>query len=131
MSRCTADGSYEPRDAVFAEHGIEAADGALRTHTFHDLEDIPTTPTSPDFAPRQKKGDLGPIKSIRTREWKLVYYPGNTEGELYDLTQDPGELINLWSHPDRADLRAELTSRILDWCIATEDRRPPIQAGGF
>jgi arylsulfatase len=126
-----ADGTYEPRDAVFAEHGIESPDGTLRTHTFDDLEDIPTTPTSPDFAPRQKKGDLGPIKSIRTREWKLVYYPGNAEGELYDLTQDPGELVNLWSHPDRADLKSELTTRILDWCIATEDRRPVINAGGF
>ena len=81
--------------------------------------------------PRQKKGDLGPIKSIRTRDWKLVYYPGNEEGELYDLKSDPGELVNLWHNPDRSDRKSELTARILDWCIATEDRRPAIQAGGI
>jgi len=121
----------ESRDAVFAEHGIESPDGALRTHTFDDLEDTPTSPTSPDFAPRQKKGDLGPIKSVRTRDWKLVYYPGNAEGELYDLNQDPGELVNLWGQPQHASLQADLTARILDWCIQTEDRRPRIAKGGF
>jgi arylsulfatase A-like enzyme len=125
------DSSYIPRDAVFGEHGIESSDGSLRIHDFDDLGDIPTTPTSPDFAPRQKKGDLGPIKSIRTREWKLVYYPGNKEGELYDLTKDSGELRNLWGQPSQSHRKAELTARLLDWCIATEDRRPPIQAGGF
>ena len=125
------DGSYAPRDAVFGEHGIESSDGSLRVHTFDDLEDTPTTPTSPDFAPRQKKGDLGPIKSIRTRDWKLVYYPGNEEGELYDLQNDPGELVNLWYQKDPSERKADLTSRILDWCITTEDRRPTIQAGGF
>lgn len=122
---------YEGRDATFAEHGIEAADGSLRTHTFNDLADIPESPTSPDFAPRQKKGDLGPIKSIRTRDWKLVYYPGNEEGELYDLNTDPGELENLWNSPHLADIQSDLTTRILDWCIQTEDRRPPISKGGF
>jgi arylsulfatase len=125
------DGSYAPRSAVFGEHGIESPDGNLRVHTFDDLGDIPTTPTSPDFWPPQKKGDLGPIKSIRTRDWKLVYYPGNEEGELYDLANDPGELINLWDRPDQSDRKGELTARLLDWCIATEDRRPAINAGGF
>ena len=122
---------YAARDATFAEHGIEASDGTLRVHSFEDLEDTPTSPTSPDFSPRKKKGDLGAIKSVRTRDWKLVYYPGNQEGEIYNLKQDPGELINLWSDPDLTDLRHELTSRILDWCIQTEDRRPAIAKGGF
>ncbi len=124
-------GKYTPRDSVFGEIGVESPDGRLHTQSHEDIEDLPTSPTSPDFAPRQKKGDLGPIKSIRTRDWKLVYYPGNEEGELYDLQADPGELVNLWGDTDQAGRKAELTARILDWCIQTEDRRPVIQAGGF
>ena len=119
------------RDAVFAEIGVESSDGTLRTNTLEDIEDIPTSPTSPDFAPRQKKGDLGPIKSVRTKDWKLVYYPGNREGELYDLKTDPWELVNLWNHPDHIDVQSTLQLRLLDWCIQTEDRRPAITKGGF
>ena len=81
---------------------------------------------SPDFSPSLKKGDRGPIKSIRTREWKCVYYPGNHEGELYNLIDDPGELNNLWYESKHTELKTKLTLRILDWCIETEDRRPQL-----
>jgi arylsulfatase len=125
------DDGYTSRDAVFAEHGIESSDGSLRVHSFDDMEGIPTTPTSPDFSPSLKKGDLGPIKSVRTRDWKLVYYPGNQEGELYDLNQDPGELVNRWNDLDLVGIQNELNLRILDWCIQTEDRRPSITKSGI
>ncbi|MBS11930.1 MAG: hypothetical protein CME19_10070 [Gemmatimonadetes bacterium] len=122
---------YIARDAVFGETGVESPDGSFRVSGFDDMESIPTSPTTPDFSPRLKKGDLGPIKSVRTHDWKLVYYPGNQEGEFYDLNADPGELTNRWSDPAMAEVRSELTARILDWCIEMEDRRPSITRGAF
>jgi hypothetical protein len=35
-----------------------------------------------------------------------------TEGELYDLEQDPGELVNLWDNPDYASVKADMIETI-------------------
>lgn len=50
---------------------------------------------------------------------KLVVWHGGGEGrdggELYDLAADPGELVNLWPVPDRAEVRARLLSDMADF----------------
>ena len=120
------DAPYNSRDAVFAEQGVEDATGSIAGNPIESLGRVPESPTSPDFSPQLKMGDQGPIKSIRTRDWKCVYYPGNHEGELYNLKEDPGELTNLWHLPEYAQLKNELSLRILDWCIQTEDRKPKL-----
>jgi len=38
-----------------------------------------------------------------------VHYDG-TEGELYDLTEDPHQWHNLWDDPDRRSLRDDLVA---------------------
>ena len=35
-----------------------------------------------------------------------------TEGELYDLNEDPGELVNLWDDPQYAAVKAEMIETI-------------------
>jgi arylsulfatase len=120
-------GDYRSRDATFAEIGAEDPQG--RTENCYTPEDIPYIPEgalTPDFSPKNKVGDYGVIKCCRTKDWKLVYYPGNKEGELYDLAGDPGELANLWGKPEHATIQADLQARILDWTIHTEDRRPRV-----
>lgn len=44
------------------------------------------------------------------------------DGELYDLVEDPDELINLWHRPEALPLRLDLLERLLDAWVATEDR---------
>jgi N-sulfoglucosamine sulfohydrolase len=75
--------------------------------------------------------DAGPTKA-----W-LVTARGTPEGrphferaygrrprcELYDLTKDPHELINLADDPDHADLRAALEARLMDELHRTGDPR--------
>lgn len=53
----------------------------------------------------------------RDQDWKLVYYLGEPDGELFDLKADPGETRNLWSSRDYADKRSELTHELLVWSM--------------
>ena len=66
---------------------------------------------------------FGRGKSIRTRKWKLNIY-ANGDGELYNMQDDPNELVNLYGRAEYADVVAQLTYKLLIWCINTEDRIP-------
>lgn len=112
-------GPYESREAIFAEHGLEGP--------FKKLEEctrFPEGPLTPDFSPGYKSG-TGRIKSVRTKKWKLVYYP-NGEGELYDMENDPWELTNLYGRSEHSGIIHELERRILNWTIESEDTLPPL-----
>ncbi|MBD3351515.1 MAG: sulfatase-like hydrolase/transferase, partial [Candidatus Lokiarchaeota archaeon] len=59
---------------------------------------------------------------IRTKEWKLILR--NTEknqNELYHLTEDPEELVNLYNNPDYSAKRRELKDGLLAWYLKTSD----------
>ena len=55
----------------------------------------------------------------RDHDWKVVVYPGSHEGELYDLSADPGELNNLWHDAAHASLRDELMTETLNWHVVS------------
>ncbi len=100
--------SPAPRDCVFAENIMpEVITGGSR---------------GMEYSYTPGKGIAGvrhpDAKMVRTREWKLNYYPGHG-GELYDLGNDPGEEHNLYA--DRPKLAAELQQRILDWQITADE----------
>ena len=57
---------------------------------------------------------------VRTRRWKLNYYPGNG-GELYDLSNDPGETRNLYADLAHASVTVDLQRQILDWMITADE----------
>jgi len=67
--------------------------------------------------------------AIRTDRWKLIYSTGRRErqdgyatglplpgktGRLFDMQEDPQELVNLASRPEHAGLVAELTGRLAE-----------------
>lgn len=57
---------------------------------------------------------INPIRTIRTRRWKLnLYERGNRE--LYDLNADPGETRDLSRMPEHRGTQAELEARINRW----------------
>lgn len=91
-ARSLADVLYDERgnarDRVFAEH----SDDAILTGT--------------DF-----------MTMIREGEWKLVHFVDSDEGQLFDLSADPDERINLWGHPEHRTKKQELIDQILKWRI--------------
>lgn len=53
----------------------------------------------------------------RDMQWKLVYYLGDPNGELYDMKNDPSELKNLWASPEHSVLRDGLVKDLLVWSL--------------
>jgi arylsulfatase A-like enzyme len=54
-----------------------------------------------------------PHRGIRTERYKLIQYILDpTEGEFYDLKDDPGEQNNLYGKPAHAALQADLSARM-------------------
>jgi arylsulfatase A-like enzyme len=53
----------------------------------------------------------------RCRDWKLVVYLDDEDGELYDLRRDPGESDNLWLQPELRDRRDRMVVETLRWCL--------------
>jgi arylsulfatase A-like enzyme len=64
------------------------------------------------------------MRSLVTDRHRLSIYDGVPWGELYDLGDDPHETVNLWSAPDAAKLRAELTEQLARTMLAHADTSP-------
>jgi arylsulfatase A-like enzyme len=109
-----------PREVVFAESGIE---GALTTREAvrRRLAELEAAGLRRPL-PWQLIAN-GKLKMARTREWKYVYAPGG-EDELYHLTEDPYELVNLAGHPDQRERVQDFRRLLLDWAITSEDTLP-------
>jgi len=68
---------------------------------------------------------------LRHEHWKLIIWHGvpatggERNGELYDLSNDPKELYNLFHLTEHADVRRRLKLKLLDVMAETEDRTQP------
>lgn len=54
---------------------------------------------------------------VREGDWKLVHFVDTQEGQLFDLSTDPGERINLWDDAKYKETRDGLIAEILNWRI--------------
>jgi len=60
------------------------------------------------------------MSMVRSNTHKLVFYPEEKYGELYDLVKNPTETINEWDNPLYASIRSDLTQQLLKF-------RPAVQ----
>ena len=84
---------WEGRPCVFAEH---PRDGTLQTTDFMTM--------------------------VRTRDWKLVHFLGESFGQLFDLGRDRSEVDDLWNDPGVSEKKRELLDMLLEWQIASQYR---------
>jgi arylsulfatase A-like enzyme len=64
------------------------------------------------------------MRTLVTEEARLTYYDASEQGELFDLTRDPGERENLYAEPEGSPLRAELTERLARQMMAYAETSP-------
>ncbi len=79
--------------------------------------------------------EYGPVRMIRTREWKYVHrYPYGPH-ELYHLAEDPEERENLFGRPEHEGQVQELKARLEGWFVCYADpmldgRNEPVTGKG-
>ena len=59
--------------------------------------------------------EYGPVRMVRTKEWKYVYRHGHGPHELYDLVNDPDERANLAGDPAQSERIKELKGMMDEW----------------
>jgi len=80
--------------------------------------------------------EYGPVRMIRTREWKYVHrYMDGYENELYDLVNDPGERNNLINDPAQQERIQQMQQKLTGWFEAYVDpaldgSREDVRGGG-
>jgi arylsulfatase A-like enzyme len=109
----------EHRESAFMEHGEPGPVATPETLSDEDYRRLGAGRTH-HLCPEIRQGR---VKGVRTDRWKFCTTPGDVD-ELYDLAQDPHELINLADDPTYAEVVCELRRRICDWLIATEETLP-------
>ena len=57
---------------------------------------------------------------IRSRDWKLVHFLGESYGQLFDLNNDPEEANDLWNNPEHREQKDQLLHAMLEWHIASQ-----------
>jgi arylsulfatase len=65
-----------------------------------------------------------PSHAIRSREWKLDYFPVARTGLLFNLLDDPAETRNLFFEPSCAAVREGLLRDLLEHLYVTKDPLP-------
>jgi len=92
---------------------------------------VPTDSNSPgsSFAPLLRGGQVppsehvvvfdeyGPVRMIRTKEWKYVYRHAHGPHELFDLRNDPDERENLAGEPAHQAKARELKGAMDEWFV--------------
>lgn len=62
---------------------------------------------------------------IRTERYKYIYCPDDVD-EMYDLKNDPQELVNITADPGVVGVKQELRDQITAWLLRTSDS-PPVK----
>ncbi|MEP0942417.1 MAG: sulfatase-like hydrolase/transferase [Rhizobiaceae bacterium] len=64
------------------------------------------------------------VHSIVHDRWRLSMYLSKCPNELFDLRDDPGEMVNLWDSADHADVKALLLEKLAELEISAANRVP-------
>ncbi|MCW3815973.1 sulfatase-like hydrolase/transferase [Micromonospora sp. DR5-3] len=79
--------------------------------------------------------EYGPVRMIRTAEWKYVHRYPDGPHELYDLVRDPDERVNRVDEPDIRDIVRGMRADLDGWFTEHADpsldgRRLPVVGAG-
>jgi len=96
----------------------------------HDMVGLPGTSFAPLLRGAEQPGrddvvvfdEYGPVRMIRTREWKYVHrYPYGPH-ELFDLSNDPDEKQNLIEDAGKETIVTHLRAELQNWFVRYADQ---------
>lgn len=117
------------RDAVFASHEFHEINQyypmrAIRTRTHSYILNLAHPldyPIAGDVAGSPSWKAISADPAIRLGKRSQSAYLKRPAEELYDLTRDPDELVNLAAEPAHAAVKEALARRLHEWRAATRD----------
>ncbi len=68
-------------------------------------------------------GFSGNIRSIRDERWKLLVYPRINHTQLFDLQEDPLEIVNLAGRPESEKVASRLKASMQEWQKTLGDKQ--------
>ncbi len=60
-------------------------------------------------------------RMIRTEKWKLIYYPHLDRSQLFHISADPNELLDLSKNPQYESVMKDLKNKLLRWQKSMND----------
>lgn len=69
------------------------------------------------------------LRTYIETDHKITVYREGAAGELFDLRNDPGELCNLWDHPQAAPLKSRMLLSMVQAELVSEPTPAPRRAG--
>jgi len=112
-------GSLDLARTFLARARLQPANGTQGKNLLPEMQnDAPAQPRSIFIEQMAQFAYLGFDRIFRTwslvtPEWRLTVWEGCAWGELYNLKDDPDELINLWNQADNDNIRAHLTLQMI------------------
>lgn len=94
---------------------MAVAGGTARTAAHIQYE---TQRTQEAFGPRPR------VHTVVSGDYRLSMYLGKCRNELFNLTDDPGEMVNLWDNADHSEAKHALIAQLAEMEIAVADRVP-------
>jgi arylsulfatase A-like enzyme len=108
---------HGPREYVYSEYGIPGKpyNRDKLEQLKLDYKEHPIFFSDPKIPWEANPVALaGRFRMIRSKDWKLVEEENGTS-ELYDLQNDPNELVNLYDDPDFKDIQQKMLADLRIW----------------
>jgi arylsulfatase A-like enzyme len=122
-------GTLDIASTVLARAGLQGHNGMQGANLMKAVNGGDTGHESLVIEEHQRRGYMGFKNNFRARTLitdheRLTLYEGAGWGELYDLTNDPDELNNLWNDPASQGRRHELTEQLARKLMELADSSP-------
>ena len=122
-------GTLDIAKTVLTRAGLQGHNGMQGVSLLPAVQGGKTGHDSLLIEEHQRRGYMGLANNFRarsliTRDFRLTLYEGAEWGELYDLTNDPDEMDNLWDDPKIRQRRYDLTELLARRMMALADSSP-------
>ncbi len=122
-------GTLDIAKTILTRAGLQGHNGIQGANLMQAVNGGETGHNSLIIEEHQRRGYMGfknnfRARSLITEKERLTLYEGVDWGELYNFTNDPDEMNNLWNDPSSQNRRHELTEALARKMMELADSSP-------